>query len=111
MKNQRIVICFLLTILLQSCYSYKSIDLKNNNLSQNKEYKINRDGTFFRAKIIDSNDSIIKLKVDGVEKQISKSEIKEIKEKKFSALKTVSLIPIAYGVGTIIAIITAISRL
>lgn len=98
-------------VLLQSCYSYKTIDLKDNNLSQNKEYKISRDGIFFKAKVIDSNDSIIKIQVDGVEKQISKSEIKEIKEKKFSTLKTLGLIPIAYCIGTIIYILSALSRL
>jgi hypothetical protein len=109
--KSKIIIFVLISTLLQGCYSYKSIDLKNLSLTEGKEYKINRDGNFFKAKLVDSNDTLIKIKIDGKEKQIPIAEIKEIKEKKFSILKTVGLVPIIYGGVTLVYILTALSRL
>ena len=108
---KKIIILFLTASLLQSCYSYRTIDLKNVSLSNGKSYKINIEREFFKAKLLDSNDSLIKIQIDGREKRIPIVEIKEIKEKKFSILKTVGLIPIIYGGITVIYLISALSRI
>lgn len=110
MKN-RIICLFLISVLLQSCYSYKNIDFKNSTLKEGKVYKINRGGTLLKSKLISSNDTILKVQLNKEEKQIPIVEIKEMKERKFSILKTVGLVPIIYTGITIVYILSALSRL
>ena len=97
MKNQRIVICFLLTILLQSCYSYRVID-KNINFIANKKYKIKLTNKYQKVILLSSTDSTITV-VDNknIESTIAKNDIKTIKKRYFSVSKTV-LLPIGIGV-------------
>lgn len=107
-----IIYSLLISILLQSCYSYKAIDLKTGtSLKEGKIYKINNTETLLKGKLISSNDTIIKLQIDKNEKQIPTTEVKEIKERKFSILKTVGLVPIIYAGVTIVYVLSALSRL
>jgi hypothetical protein len=87
-----------LSFLLQSCYSYKKIDLKTTSLKPNKVYKINQGKTKYKGRLIGSNDSIITVKQGKVEKQIPIESISIIKKRKFSTTKTV-LLPISIVIG------------
>ena len=102
---------FLVLALLQSCYSYRTIDIKQVSLSNDKVYKIKTESKFFKAKLAESNDSLVKIITKGNEKQIPIADIEQIKVKKFSILKTVGIIPIIYGGVTAIYLLSALSRL
>ncbi len=90
MKNTTIC-ALLLSFLLQSCYSYKNINLKDTRLVEGKKYKIEQDNKWVKTKLLTINDSIANFKIDKNEKEISISEIQEIKIRKFDAVKTASI--------------------
>lgn len=97
MKNT-ILYLLVVSFLLQSCYSYKTIDLKQTPLIVGKKYKIEQEVKFVKATLKTLNDSTTTFLVGKFEKQIPITNIKKIKVKKFSVLKTVSLLPITIAV-------------
>ncbi len=70
-----------------------------HEIHANKKYKIETKDTKIKAKIYKINDSTITIIKKGIKTEIALSNIKEIKKRKFSYLKTISL-PIVYvGLG------------
>lgn len=91
MKNT-ILYLLIVSFLLQSCYTYKAISIKETPLLVGKKYKIREADKFVKSKIIIANDSVITVVEGGnVEKDIYVKQIKEIKVREFSVLKTVGL--------------------
>lgn len=82
----------LFLFLIQSCKSYKTIDIKENALKVDKKYKIRLDEKFVKAKLISFNDSIANFRMNKTEREIPLSEIKELKSKRFSVGKTLALV-------------------
>ncbi len=84
------IACFLSILLLfQSCYSYKTFDLKNYPQIKPKKVKIELlDSKIIKGKIINIENEEIFLKTISKTKNISISEIKKIKKREFSLLKT-----------------------
>lgn len=95
-----IIYLIVISFLFQSCYTYRAIDLKDTPLVVGKNYKIRQDTKFVKSKLELVNDSIIMVAEGNVVRDIPISEIKEIREAKFSTLKTVGLV---LGVGLIAA--------
>ena len=95
MKN-RITYLLIISSLLESCYSYKIIDLKNTTLIERKTYKYNTEVNkkFQKISLKSFNDSIIIGKIGKKEKQIIISDIKSIKVRRFSVVKTIFLTPV-----------------
>jgi sulfate adenylyltransferase subunit 1 (EFTu-like GTPase family) len=91
MKNT-IIYLVIFSLLLQSCQSYKTIDLKNTELKAGKTYKIKVEGKFATAKLKAISDSTITVVKSGADRYITLSDIKEIKEGEFSILKTIGFI-------------------
>lgn len=87
-----IIYLLAISFLFQSCYTYRAIDLKDTPLIVGKNYKIRQDTKFVKSKLESVNDSTITVAKGDVVKDISISDIKEIKESKFSTLKTVGLV-------------------
>lgn len=87
-----IIYLLAISFLFQSCYTYRTIDLKDTPIVVGKNYKIRQDAKFVKSKIEAINDSTITIAKGNVVKDILISEIKEIKEPKFSTLKTVGLV-------------------
>ncbi|MBC7845081.1 MAG: hypothetical protein H7Y10_01150 [Flavobacterium sp.] len=94
-----IIYLIVISFLFQSCYTYRTIDLKDTSLVVGKNYKMRQDTKFVKSKLELVNDSIITVKEGKISKNIPISQIKEIKESKFSALKTVGLV---LGIGSIV---------
>jgi len=90
MKNS-IIYLLVISFLLQSCYSYKTISLKESQLITGKIYKIEQGDKFVKAKLKTVNDSVITVEEGNVEYSLYVKNIKEIKEREFSPLKTVGL--------------------
>jgi len=93
-----VIYLIIISFLFQSCYTYRVIDLKDRPLVVGKNYKIRQDTKFVKSKLEIVNDSTIKVMEGNTQKDISISKIKEIKESKFSTLKTVGLL---LGVGLV----------
>ena len=95
MKNT--IICLLtISFLLEGCYSYKIIDLKKTPLIEGKTYKYNTKQNKKHEKITlkSFDNNIMNAKIGRKEKQITINDIKSIKVRKISELKTIVLIPI-----------------
>lgn len=105
-----IIIFILISFLFQNCYSYKTIYLKKDTLRVGNRYKIISDTKCFVYKLESANDSVLNLTYRGAPKQIRVSEINEIKAGKFSALKTIGLVPIVYAGISLIALSVALSN-
>jgi hypothetical protein len=92
-----IIYILITSFLLQSCYSYKTIDLNKTSLTQGKKYKYNtvQNKKFEKVTIKSSNDTIIIAKTGRKEKQITFADIKTIKVRKFSVIKTIALVPVS----------------
>lgn len=91
MKNS-ILYLLVILFLLQSCTSYKTIDLNKTPLKLGETYKIRQEDKFIKGKLRTIYDSTITVVVNKNEKVILLSEVKEIKERKISTVKTVGLI-------------------
>ncbi len=94
-----ILYLILISFLFQSCYTYRTIDLKDSSLVVGKNYKIRQDIKFVKSKLELVNDSTITVMEGNIHNDIPISKIKEIKESKFSALKTVGLV---LGIGLVL---------
>ncbi|MBC7643364.1 MAG: hypothetical protein H7174_13695 [Flavobacterium sp.] len=94
---------FLITIslLLQSCFSYKTINPETANLVVGKTYKIKQNKIFEKVKLKSFTDSTIIVRRTFKEKEILKSEILKMKQRKFSVIKTAVFIPVVVVVSAV----------
>lgn len=92
-------------LLLQSCHTYKKIDLNTDQLIVGHKYKIKVEKESIKGRYKNSNDSVTTFRVDFKDKIIAKSEIKEIKKREFSIGKTITFVPLA---TILVAVITYI---
>jgi len=108
MKN--IIYLLSILILLQSCFSYKTVDLADISVDKKQKLKIERiDNKNIKGKLVSISDDAITLKISGENKEISLSDIDEIRSKKFSFMKTAGLIPIYYALITVLGILALAS--
>jgi hypothetical protein len=93
---KKLAILFLLSILLQSCYSYKTVE---NNASQyeiGKYYKVHQDKKRTVLSVKSVNDSTLVFGNRKFEEQsMSLESITKVEKRKFSIFKTL-LIPVLY---------------
>jgi hypothetical protein len=101
MKNS-IIFFIIISLLFQSCYTYKAIDWKETPLIIGKNYKIRQDTKFTRAKLKTANDSTVTFMINNHEVNVPIAKIKEIQAKKFSPLKTAGVVSI--GLAGVIVI-------
>ena len=103
MKPILILLCS--CILFSSCYSYKNVDLSKNKILALKKHKIKTKGDKkIKALVYNINKDSIFLIENEIKTRIALSEIKEIKERKFSYLKTIGF-PLVY-IGLIVLTIS-----
>lgn len=89
--------------LFTSCFGYRTINLSEKEIKVNKKYKITTNDTKERkGKVYEVTDASIHITYDNEKSEIPISDIKEIKQKKFSVLGSTALAVVAYlGVGLI----------
>ena len=103
MKKIILFLCWI-SLLFQSCYIYKTVDLQKDKIVENKKYRLNLEGSVMKKVTVKTvSDSSITV-FDNRHRlvQIPFSEIKVIKKKRFSVGKTV-----VFTTGTIV--VTAIT--
>ena len=99
-----IIYLFLFSFLLQSCYSYRKLDLTTKPFVEGKKYQIKQSGNFEKFKLISQTDTTIVVHKHKTQIIILKNEIIDIKEKRLSVVKTI-LLPVgilAIGAGAIV---------
>ena len=90
--KSKIIILIAISLLLQSCHSYRTINPSNCYLEVGKHYKIKQQTDFERVKLRSFTDSTITVINGNREQEISKKNIKKMKEREFSSGKTVVLV-------------------
>lgn len=105
-KHLRLLINLLLIcVVFASCHSYKAIELSDTEIQLNKKYKITTTKYQNKKMVVkDFNDSEILVEIDKKDEKIARSEIKEMKSRKFSYIKTFVVTPVTYmvsGVGLV----------
>jgi hypothetical protein len=106
--KKSLIYLILFSFLLQSCYSYRRIDITKKPLVEGKKYKIKQLGKFEKIRLKSQTDSTITVIENKKEIQILKNEIEDIKVKRFSVLKTI-LLPVGIVVVAAGAIVVAFS--
>ena len=97
-------------MLFSSCYSYRTMDTELSKLVEGKKYKIvTTDGKKHKIRILKYGDTLVgrKSKSSRTPIKLTKEEVKDIKERKFSLLKTVGLPIILVGTALGIFAISA----
>jgi hypothetical protein len=96
-----------IAFLLQSCFSYRH-ETDASAMVVGKKYKIERNHKtrkFFYTRATDSAIVVSKSR-NGKEVQIPLKEITGIRKKKFSAVKTIALIPITAATAVLVFLLT-----
>ena len=86
---KKIIFLLLISILFQSCSSYKSVDFNNIVVEKKRKFEIEKvDSSKLTGRLVSKNENSIVLENKRGIQTIQKSEIQELKVKKFSILKT-----------------------
>lgn len=83
-----------MTILLQSCYSYKSVEVNPKTMILGQTYKIERNHKTSKVVYTQNADSAIFVMQHGVEERIPIKNITSAKAQKFSLAKTLVWVPV-----------------
>lgn len=91
MKKTILFLC-LISLLFQSCYTYKTVDLQKDKIVENKKYRLYLEGSVMEKVTVNavSDNSITVLDKRHRLVQIPFSEIKVIKKRRLSIGKTVA---------------------
>ena len=86
---KKIIFLLLIPILFQSCSSYKSVDFNSIVVEKKRKFEIEKvDSSKLTGRLVSKNENSIILENNRGIQTILKSEIQELKVKKFSILKT-----------------------
>ena len=86
---KKIIFLLLTSILFQSCSSYKSVDFNDIVVEKKRKFEIEKlDSSKLIGRLVSKNENSIVLENNRGIQTIQKSEIQELKVKKFSILKT-----------------------
>jgi hypothetical protein len=82
-----------ISILMQSCFSYKSIDYGNIEIDKKQKFEVKGiGGRLIEGLLVSKSEKIMVLENKGQLQTISKDEIYDIRVKKISFLKTAGAI-------------------
>lgn len=84
-----IVLVVLVSFLVQSCFSYRTIDKQLTSKKVGKMHKVKIGNKYYKGKLMSFNDSITTFKVGKSEMSIKNSEIDQLKVREFSVVKTI----------------------
>ena len=88
MKN--LTFLLLVSILFQSCFSYKSVDYSSITAGKKQKIEVEMlDRTNFKGQLVSKDETTMVLENNKSTQTIQKDEIYDLKVRKFSILKTV----------------------
>ena len=106
--KKSIIYILLVSFLLQSCYSYRTINPSCNNIAVGSKYKIQQEGQSEKVIVKSVTDTTITVYDCKNEKQIQRKNIIELQEKQLSAGATIALIVPVATITLVGVILTAL---
>tara|TARA_B100000768_G_scaffold174371_1_gene184585 strand:+ start:615 stop:950 length:336 start_codon:yes stop_codon:yes gene_type:complete len=102
---KKLIFLLLISILFQSCFSYKSIDFKSISREKKQKFEVAKiDRTNVKGRLVSIDENRMILENKGQNQTILKDEIYEVKVRKFSILKLVVGTGVAYLTAAVLAI-------
>ena len=81
------------SILFQSCFSYKTVDYNNIAIEKKQKFEVSGvGGKNIKGRLVSKNEQLMILKNNGELQEVPVSEIYEVKVRKFSILKSLSVV-------------------
>ena len=88
-KMKKIIYLFALSLLFQSCFSYKTVEYDNIDSEKKQTFRIEKDDrTKIKGKLVSKDDKKIIVKKSGKTQTVLQENIEEIRVKKFSIIRT-----------------------
>jgi hypothetical protein len=103
---RKIFLGIALLILLQSCYSYKQVEANPTTMVIGQKYKIEQNNKTSKVIYIKAVDSAVVVSKNGKEEQIALKDITKVRERKFSLIKTIALVPLTAGAIVLLFVIS-----
>ena len=89
MKNFSLLLLLLLSILFQSCYSYKTVDYNKIAIEKKQKFEVKGvKGKYIKGRLVSKNEQTMTLETKVGQQTIAVEEIYDVKVRKFSFLKT-----------------------
>ena len=92
--KSKIILLFIISLLLQSCTTYITINEKNTGFQKGKFYKIMQNKKYSKGTLTNFNEETLTIKYFEKETIIDKSAIEKMKVRKFDVVKTIVLVPV-----------------
>ena len=97
MKKLSLLLLLLLSILFQSCYSYKTVDYNNIAIEKKQKFEVKGvEGNYIKGRLVSKNEQKMTLETKVGLQTIPIEEIYDVKVRNFSFLKSAGVI---VGVG------------
>lgn len=93
---KKIIAIISISLLFQSCFSYKAVENNSSEYQVGKFYKIKQKEEYEKVKIISTNDSVLVVTHNFEEKEVDIKTITKVKKRKFSYFKTLILPPVTF---------------
>ena len=108
---KKLFFLLLFMILFQSCFSYTTVDYNNIEIEKKQKFEIDKlDKTIIKGRLVSKNKKTMILENKGERLTILKDEVREVKVRKFSYLKSLRLYGIAGGIAAGIILNTSGSK-
>ena len=102
MKKLSLLLLLLLSILFQSCYSYKTVDYNKIAIEKKQNFEVlGVGGTNIKGRLVSKNEQLMILENNGQLQEISVDEIYEVKVRKISIWKTVGRTYLSFAIGAL----------
>ena len=95
---KKTLLLLVISIVLQSCFSYKAVENNSSQYEIGKTYKLKRGKKSEEVKIISKTDSTIVVNHKFEDKEVSLNSISKVEKRKFSIVKTVLFPPLTLAV-------------
>ena len=98
-----LLLLLLLSILFQSCFSYKTVDYNKIAIEKKQNFEVlGVGGTNIKGRLVSKNEQLMILENNGQLQEISVDEIYEVKVRKISIWKTVGRTYLSLGIGALV---------
>tara|TARA_B100001093_G_scaffold456523_1_gene467539 strand:- start:1678 stop:2016 length:339 start_codon:yes stop_codon:yes gene_type:complete len=109
---KKIIYLFALSILFQSCFSYKTVEYDNINSEKKQTFRIEKDDrTKIKGKLVSKDDKKIIVKKSGKTQTVLQENIEEIRVKKFSIIRTAAGAAGTYAAALVIGAVVFLALL
>ncbi|MDB4010205.1 hypothetical protein N9484_04155 [Polaribacter sp.] len=108
MKNFSLLL-LLLSILFQSCYSYKTVDYNKIAIEKKQKFEVKGvKGKYIKGRLVSKNEQTMTLETKVGQQTIAVEEIYDVKVRKFSFLKSAGVIVGSYVTVAIVALASVV---